>query len=335
MSTGIRALVLPEQQRRTLRELSADLDLREGDARSKQTAFWTMLVLSAVIASAGILTDSTATVIGAMIIAPLSTPIMGIALGIAERSGNRSLLFVATGAATVVAIGAAFSLVVPSTYDLLSNSQISGRTSPGLLDMIAAIATGLAGAVALARRDVAAVLPGVAIAISLVPPLAVVGVCLGQGAYVLAAGAAVLFLSTLVAMVLAGTLVFTFLGYAEDAAVVEGRSPRRAYTVLVLSLVAVLVPLAIVSVTSLLVYRYSRTVQLAAQSWVQSVPGAVVTGVTADGRTLTVDVQTPDQLPEPALLVQQLQGQLSDLVTVVVRANNGTQVDVWPAASPA
>ena len=85
-----------------MEELTADLDLREGDSRSKQTAFWTMLVLSAVIASAGILTDSTATVIGAMIIAPLSTPIMGIALAIAKRERDSSLLFVAGGVVLVV-----------------------------------------------------------------------------------------------------------------------------------------------------------------------------------------------------------------------------------------
>lgn len=144
MAGGIRGRLLPEQQRRTLDELTADLDLREGDARSKQSAFWTMLVLSAVIASAGILTDSTATVIGAMIIAPLSTPIMGIALAIAKRERNGSLRFVAAGVVLVVCVGVLFSLFLPADYDLLSNGQISGRTSPGLLDMIAAMATGLA-----------------------------------------------------------------------------------------------------------------------------------------------------------------------------------------------
>ncbi len=83
-----------------------------------------------------------------------------------------------------------------------------------MLDLVGAVATGLAGAVALARRDVAAVLPGVAIAISLVPPLAVVGLCLGQGAGLLAVGALLLFLSNLLALVLAGTFVFAVLGYA-------------------------------------------------------------------------------------------------------------------------
>src|SRR5436190_16130920 len=112
MAGGIQGLLLPEQQRRTLDELTVDLDLRAGDARSKQSAFWTMLVLSAVIASAGILTDSTATVIGAMIIAPLSTPIMGIALGIVKRERIGAGRFVFLGAVVVVLIGVVAALVV-------------------------------------------------------------------------------------------------------------------------------------------------------------------------------------------------------------------------------
>ena len=120
-----------------------------------------------------------------MIIAPLSTPIMGSALGIAKREVGADGAIRADRAGwggAGRAIGVVVALIMPSTFDLLGDSQITGRTSPGLGDLVAAVATGFAGAIALARRDVAAVLPGVAIAISLVPPLAVVGVCLGQGA---------------------------------------------------------------------------------------------------------------------------------------------------------
>ncbi|MEU3092304.1 DUF389 domain-containing protein, partial [Streptomyces massasporeus] len=139
-----------------------------------------MLTLSSVIAAGGVLTDSTATVIGAMIIAPLATPIMGIALGSVQRRRTGAAWTVLFACSLVIVMGMLFSTVLPGDYDLLSNSQIASRTSPGLMDLVAALATGLAGAVALARRDVAAVLPGVAIAISLVPPLVVAGVCLGQ-----------------------------------------------------------------------------------------------------------------------------------------------------------
>jgi uncharacterized hydrophobic protein (TIGR00271 family) len=202
MNIGLRDRVLPENQRRTLDELSDDLDLRSGDTRAKQSAFWTMLVLSGIIATAGVLADSTATVIGAMIIAPLSTPIMGIALGIVKRERIRAGRFVLLGAIVVVLIGAIAAFVVPD-IDVQTNAQITSRTSPTVIDLIAAIATGVAGAVGLARRDVAAVLPGVAIAISLVPPLAVVGICLGEGSVSLALGALLLFVSNLVSMVIA------------------------------------------------------------------------------------------------------------------------------------
>lgn len=76
------------------------------------------------------LTDSTATVIGAMIIAPLSTPIMGVALGSVQPRRTGSARVVLFGAALVIAIGTAFSTVLPSGYDLLSNSRIASRTSP-------------------------------------------------------------------------------------------------------------------------------------------------------------------------------------------------------------
>ena len=227
MNGTVRDALLPENQRRTLEELTGDLDMNHGDVHAKRTAFWTMLTLSAVIASAGVLADSTATVIGAMIIAPLSTPIMGIALSLVKREANGGFRFVLLGGTTVIVVGVLFALVLPGTYDLVGNSQIAGRTSPGVLDLVAAVATGLAGAVALARRDVAAVLPGVAISISLVPPLAVVGICAGQGSFLLALGALLLFLSNLLALVLSGTLVFAMLGYGPDGAT-AARPTRRA-----------------------------------------------------------------------------------------------------------
>src|SRR5829696_5914413 len=213
MAIGLRERVLPENQRRTLDELTSDLDLDEGDVRAKRSAYWTMLFLASCIACAGIVADSTATVIGAMIIAPLATPIMGTALALVKRERTGSVKYVVLGTLLVIAIGLLFSLIVPSTTVLLDNSQISSRTSPSLVDLLSALATGFAGAIALARRDVAAILPGVAIAISLVPPLGVVGICLGQGQAGLAFGALVLFLSNFLALVFAGSLVYTSVGY--------------------------------------------------------------------------------------------------------------------------
>ncbi|MFI0366938.1 DUF389 domain-containing protein [Actinomadura sp. 1N219] len=323
MLTQVRELLVPAVRRRTPTELSAELDLRSGGEASL-SAYWTMLVLSAVIAAAGVLADSTATVIGAMIIAPLSTPIMGMALGLVNRTRTGAGAFVLGGAAAVVAVGLVASLAVPRTYDLLSNSQISGRTSPGLADLIAALATGLAGAVALARRDVAAVLPGVAIAISLVPPLVVAGVCLGDGAPVLALGAMVLFLSNLLSLVLAGTFVFAALGYLD--APPPGRTRTRATLALGGLGLLVLVPLTLSTAANYLFAAWENRVEQVAAEWLEAEPGAGVTSVRTESRTFHISVRTPSGLPPLQDLLARLDGVVPGGSQVVVETTQGRTI---------
>lgn len=325
MITGLRAWVLPERQRRSQAELAEDLDLMCGDARAKQSAFWTMLFFSAVIAAGGVLTDSTATVIGAMIIAPLSTPIMGIAIGAVQGRRGSAGRFVLAGVLLVVAVGAVGSLAVPSHYDLLSDSQIAGRTSPGLLDLVAALATGFAGALALSRKDVAAVLPGVAIAISLVPPLVVVGVCAGQGAWWLALGALVLFLSNLLALIFAGMVVFAALGHAQER---PARASRRAYATLGLVFAAVGLVLAASTTVTVLIHVWTTRTSAAATAWLSGTPGAQVIDVQTRSRTLYIAVRTPADLPPLDRLLADLGGKVPDGVPVAVVTTQGRQLEV-------
>jgi uncharacterized hydrophobic protein (TIGR00271 family) len=326
MITSVRDFVLPDHQRRSLDELQNDLDPSSGDTGAKRSAFWTMLVLSAVIAAGGVLTDSTATVIGAMIIAPLSTPIMGIALGAVQSRHTSAGRYVLLGCAVVVAIGVLFSLVLPASYDLLSDSQIAGRTSPGLLDLVAALATGFAGAVALARRDVAAVLPGVAIAISLVPPLVVTGVCAGQGAWWLALGALVLFVSNLLALVFAGMVVFAVLGSTAVERVRRSRSARRPYLAVGLLFGAVGLLLAASTTVTVLVHLWTTRTSNAAAAWLSATPGASVTEVRAHSRTLYLEVRSPEELPPVDALLAELKGQVPDGVPIVVATTEGRQI---------
>ncbi|MEO8518685.1 MAG: TIGR00341 family protein [Dermatophilaceae bacterium] len=339
--SSIREIVLPPSQRWDLGHLRDHLDLLHGDRAPKVSAFWTMLTLSAVIAVAGVLGNSTATVIGAMIIAPLGVPIMGIALGIVRGDGRvvgRSAAFVAGGLVLVMGIGLVASAGLPQTTDLLTNPQVTGRTSPTLVDMIAAIATGLAGAVGMSRRDVSDVLPGVAIAISLVPPLGVVGVCAGQGQWELALGAFVLFASNMVAMVLAGTLTFTAYGYATDVATEGARGGglrrRRAYTAIAASLVLVLIPLLANTVATTLVALWTQRVSDTAQAWVGRVPGARVTGVTAVSRTAVISILCPGDPPSVSDLMKALDGQVPDGIKIVVDSSVGKQIDAGVVGAP-
>jgi uncharacterized hydrophobic protein (TIGR00271 family) len=326
MLHALRVRMLPESQRRTLDELTGDLDLNEGDTRAKRSAYWTMLLLSACVASAGVIADSTATVIGAMIIAPLSTPIMGTALSIVKRERTGALRYVFFGALIVIVIGAVFALLLPGRYDLVTNGQVSGRTSPSMVDLIAAIATGFAGAIALARKDVAAILPGVAIAISLVPPLSVVGICLGQGAPSLAFGALVLFLSNFLSLVFAGSFVFTTLGYTGESRRGRGRRAKQlTWTALT---VLVLVPLAGNSLLTLAYSRLEELVTTSAEQWVSAANGAELVGVDHQGLTVTIRVSAPGDLPPTSELKAALDGDLPPGFVVVLERTVGERVDL-------
>jgi uncharacterized hydrophobic protein (TIGR00271 family) len=254
--------LIPLSRRQPVEALNDALDLSYGDKLSKRTGFLIMLTLAGMIAIAGVLTDSTATVIGAMIIAPLGTPILGIALGIVTGHLSlvlRSIMWVLVGLVIVVALGLLFAVFVATPQSLATNSQVVGRTSPSLMDLVAALATGFAGGFAMCRKDLSAVLPGVAISISLVPPLGVVGVTAGQGQWGDALGALILFLSNVVALVIAGSIVFTMGGYARDPGSSPVANRRRAYTVVTVLAVIIAVPLAANSIVSVALARWTVT----------------------------------------------------------------------------
>src|SRR5271154_184371 len=183
----------------------------EGPERNRRLSrYWLLLPLSAVIASAGVVSDSTATVIGAMIVAPLMTPILGIVLAVVLTDAEnlrRSVLLVILGAAAVVGLAWIMGLFVPYPVVAATNSQVAARVTPRIIDLVAALATGAVGAVALARSDISDTLPGVAIAISLVPPLAVVGLTLESGAPHQALGALLLFTTNVAAILASGIVV--------------------------------------------------------------------------------------------------------------------------------
>ena len=130
----------------------------DGPERNRRLSrFWLLLPLAAVIASAGVVSDSTATVIGAMIVAPLMTPILGIVVAVALTDGpnlRRCLLLVIAGAAAVVAVGWLLGLFVPYPVVAQTNAQVAARTTLQVADLVAALATGAVGSVALVRSDI-------------------------------------------------------------------------------------------------------------------------------------------------------------------------------------
>lgn len=331
LSDALHALI-PPTQRQTAAEVTEALDLGSGDRAGKRSGFLIMLTLAGVIAIAGVLTDSTATVIGAMIIAPLGTPILAMGLGIVTGHLSlvvRSLLWVLAGLAIVVVLGLAFSVFVATPQSLETNSQVLGRTSPSFMDLIAALATGFAGGFAMCRRDLSAIMPGVAIAISLVPPLGVVGVCAGQGLWDDALGAMWLFLSNVVALVIAGSIVFTLAGYARDPGSSPVANRRRAYIIVSILAVIIALPLAFNSIVSLALARWSVSIQQIATDWLEGDEGARVYDVEWSGTVATVNILTEDgTTPDVAELRSSLATAIPSFVGVVVDVGQGVEVKV-------
>ncbi len=196
------------------------------DSGAKLSRFWILSALAGVIATAGVAADSVATVIGAMIVAPLMNPILGTALALVlaiHKEAARSMLAVVLGALLVISIAYLLGTIDPINIVADENTQVSSRVHPTLIDLIAALATGSVGAFALVRSDVSDTLPGVAIAISLVPPLSVVGLTLQDGKTTEALGALLLFLTNVAAIVFTATLVL-LLYRVRDTALVTGHA---------------------------------------------------------------------------------------------------------------
>jgi uncharacterized hydrophobic protein (TIGR00271 family) len=288
--------------RNPLEDVEDGLFITVGDRRAKQSQFWVLLVLASLIAAGGVIGNSTPAVIGAMIVAPLATPIYGVALATVTGSKSNlraSLLLLIAGVAVNILLGVLVGFVTFDRMPIDVNSQIVGRTAPTLLDLGVAVVTGLAGSFALVRRDVSNILAGVAIAISLVPVLAVVGITLGSGRLDLAWGALLLFLANAAAIIVAGVFVFTAAGYQRDAAARGAHIGRRAKWIIA---VLVVVLMAALSVASLRTYAYEVWVgdtQAAAEQWVegtdwqvdktQLVGSSIVTVVVGDGELPPVE----------------------------------------------
>lgn len=184
-----------------------------------------LVLLSCVIATVGLVQNSGAVIIGAMLIAPLMGPIIAFALALVygdPRRVVRSLSTLLVGGMTAVALSAALGRLVGAvgTFDfslLGLPAEILSRTQPTLFDLAVALAGGTAAAYALVQPRLSAALAGVAIATALMPPLCVVGIGLSQGQLAIWGGALILFLTNFAAIVFSGSAIFALAGFLPES----------------------------------------------------------------------------------------------------------------------
>jgi len=228
--------------------------------------YFVLVVLSSMIATLGLLTNSGAVIIGAMLVAPLMSPIIGLGLG--SLVGDEKLLRYAASAIIRGAfVAIAISVILTWFNDALPfvtlqelPVEVISRTRPSPIDLLIALAGGLAAAFALSQPSLSAALPGVAIATALMPPLGTIGIGIALGRWDVAGGAFLLFVTNAVTIAFASMLVFFALGFSPGRK--DGKRVPRSLTISALVTLIMLLPLTYYSVSFFQEGRRDERIQL-------------------------------------------------------------------------
>ena len=316
----------PEERRRILQDL-AIVKLEHWVYR-----FTIMLTLSVIVAVMGLSLNSAAVVIGAMLLAPLMQPVLAAGACLSMALFSKSLVSLArvTAATTwCIAIAYAISWILPEA-DL--TPEVLARTQPDIKDLVVALAAGTAGAYATVRSDVSSSLPGVAVAVALVPPLGAVGIALEHGDAGLAYGALLLYITNLTAIIFASIVVFVITGFVPHRRLSDNLL-RLATAAVAITAVVILVavPLYRESVTTINQNTEQQTVDEIVTGWLGA-DSRLDRTITIDrgDRTIFVELQgilrPPDQgeletrlqpeFPEYSVLVQWTRTELATTTTL-------------------
>jgi uncharacterized hydrophobic protein (TIGR00271 family) len=255
---------------------SEKVEVYRESRRSARTTrdFFTMIALSTAIATFGLMLNAPAVIIGAMLIAPLMNAIIAMGLGIVQ--GDARLL--SLGAKTTLAgVGATLlvsfllELIIP--FDTLTPEMIA-RSAPNLLDLGVALAAGAAGSYALGRKNVSSSLPGVAIAVALIPPLATTGMALALAEWSVVLGSGLLFLTNLVGIVAMSSWVFLSMDFKPEVTRRERMQLfARGWQAILFMILLITIPLAVVTVRQLQQQRTENAIEAALEAEFANMPG--------------------------------------------------------------
>jgi len=276
-----------------------------------------LLILSTIIATSGLISDSAAVVIGAMLVAPLMNPVMAAAGAVVM--GWQKRFYASLWMISIMGLGALgiSSLITWLSPELIFiPEQVMARTRPTYYDLLIALAAGSAGAYTMTSKDSSAI-PGVAVAVALLPPLASAGILATTGESELAIRAVVLFLTNLVAMILAGALTFIAVGVSPVTS--RKKSAAFVYSQLFLFVIltaAICVPLWYYSEKILFNDDYRAAKSEILQHWLTDNQLALKEVlISEETRTITLGLEGPN----PPVNIGELHQRLE--------ANSATQSD--------
>ena len=289
--------------------------------------FFTLMTLSVVLAVLGLIADSTAVVIGAMLVAPLMAPVLAasaaLVMGWPQRI-RQSLWLVVIATIGGIALAAAIGLFVRGELDPLP-SEILARTRPNLFDLVIACAAGAAGAYSFVRRQASDALAGAAVAVALVPPLSVVGLMLQLGEFQLAGGAALLLTVNVAGVLMSGAATFLVAGLVPGQRLLSsGSRIQDGLRWAAIATIIVILPLQFGQNRFLPPAADSETVEKAVDDWAEDTGSQLETvdvGVDVEDGVANVDlvVTTPDEDPPVEEIAEQISQELDQPVTVDVQ----------------
>ncbi len=207
--------------------------------------FGALMILATSIAGLGLLSNSGAVVIGAMLVAPLMMPLLGGGLALVQGNWplwKKSQFAVLLGFLSALFIGLLLG-VIARGLGLPLTEELASRGAPTTLDLGIAFISGVAASYCVARPKLSGALAGVAIAAALVPPIATVGICLTMGYHEVAAGASLLFGTNVVAIVLGAGVSFFFAGVRGNQNA-TGVWSKRMGSIFLIVLIGLVIPLS-------------------------------------------------------------------------------------------
>jgi len=311
--------VTPERRSAVIAEIT------DGSTPAKR--FYVMVVISNLIAVLGLVANSPAVIIGAMLVAPLMTPIFGISLALIQ--GDSRLLARAVRAEV---FGVALAIFISLLFGLLPlaikpTPEMLARTHPNLLDLMVAVLAGFAGAYAMVDERISPSLPGVAIATAIVPPLANTGLCFALGEYMGGMGSFLLFLANFLSILLASSVVFAIADMRFHFERFSSKEIVRRFGVAIFTFLLISIGFTF-SLSNTVKRRYVRNlVERTLTAELSEIPGTTLREYIVEyeqgGLDVLATVWTP-ALIEP-MKVEQMQQRLADIlnrkVDLVVRNN--------------
>jgi uncharacterized hydrophobic protein (TIGR00271 family) len=266
--------------------------------------YYLLLLAAGLIALLGLLTNSVAVVIGAMLISPLMGPI--ISSGLALTIGDLAL---AQRAFRTIAISVGLTILVTAFFTLLSplkepTSEILARVRPNIYDLFVAVLSGIVGAVALCtKRNYLITATGVAVATAVIPPLSVAGYGLGTGQLMLGMGGFLLFFTNFVAIVLTSDLVFFIMGFRTSHVETIQYSQRTRLLVIGGLLLLISIPLVYTLVVDLRKVNTNKRIERVLKKHLNQQQSSRMTGYTyqtrADGMQIRATVNTVRMITKP------------------------------------